>query len=63
MKEDIRIINTKKKLCQTLLQLLSYQDFDKLSVIDICKSSGVHRATFYRHFEEIGRAHVWTPVT
>lgn len=51
-KEDLRITRTKKFLVNSLLQLLQERSFDKISVIEICDRAMVHRATFYKHFED-----------
>lgn len=51
-KEDLRIVRTKKYLVAALLKLLQVKSFDKISVIEICDSALVHRATFYKHFED-----------
>lgn len=37
-------------LQEALLKLMKTQDYDKISIGEIAKTAGVHRATFYRHF-------------
>lgn len=35
-----------------LFKLMGEKPFEKISIIDICTSAGVPRATFYNHFED-----------
>ena len=50
--EDIRIQRTRKLLIQALTELLNEKTFDEIRVKDICQRAGVHRSTFYDHFED-----------
>lgn len=52
MKDDQRIALTKRLLREGLLRLLSKMDLNKISVTQLCKESGINRATFYRHYEQ-----------
>ena len=40
----------RKYLTEALLQLMEKKNYDEISVSEIAKRAGVHRATFYRHF-------------
>lgn len=51
-KMDIRVKRTYKQLSSSLLQLLTSKSFDDLSVSEICDHAKVHRATFYKHFND-----------
>lgn len=44
--------DTKVLLAQALFDLLSKKPFQKISVNDLCDLCGIHRSTFYRHFED-----------
>lgn len=52
MKEDLRVVRTKKLLTNALRELLQEKAFDKITVNDICERAMVHRATFYNHFND-----------
>ncbi len=39
-------------LSTALLNLLEEKPFEKITTIDICKTAGVPRATFYNHFDD-----------
>lgn len=52
MKEDLRVVRTKKLLTNALKELLQQKPFDKITVNDICEKAMVHRATFYNHFND-----------
>ena len=49
-KENQRIILTKRLLQEGLLRLLEIKELDKISVTELCKESGINRATFYNHY-------------
>ena len=49
-KENQRITLTKKLLQEGLLRLLETKPLDKISVTELCKESGINRATFYNHY-------------
>lgn len=49
---DVRVERTYRQLFNGLLSLLAENSFEDLSVSKICEESGVHRATFYKHFND-----------
>lgn len=49
-KENQRILLTKRMLQNGLLQLLEDHALDKISVTELCRVSGINRATFYNHY-------------
>lgn len=51
-KNDIRVLRTYSQLINGFIELLNTKSFDELSVSEICEVSGVHRATFYKHFND-----------
>ena len=51
-KDDLRIRRTYKLLSESLLDLLSENKFEDISVTDICEKAMIHRTTFYKHFED-----------
>ena len=52
MKDDQRIVLTKRMLQEGLLRLLKSKDISKINVTELCNESGINRATFYRHYEQ-----------
>ena len=52
MKGDQRVIITKMMLKEALLKLLHTRQLNKITITDLCRESGINRATFYRHYEE-----------
>lgn len=44
---------TKWALAESLRKLLAEKSFDKITVVDIVKVSGINRQTFYYHFRDI----------
>ena len=51
-KMDIRVIRTYEQLTSSLVSLLRFKTFEELSVSEICDTADVHRATFYKHFND-----------
>lgn len=51
MKENQRIVLTRRMLREGLLRLMERKPLDKISVSELCSESGINRATFYRHYE------------
>lgn len=51
-KLDLRVKKTYTQLLYGLLSLLKEKNFDDITVLEICNSSNVHRATFYKHFND-----------
>ncbi len=51
-RNDIRVTRTYSQLINGLIILLKDKSFDDVSVSEICEVSGVHRATFYKHFND-----------
>ena len=49
---DKRIIRTKKLLRRSLLDLVSRESFDKITVTKICLNAGTGRGTFYTYYSD-----------
>lgn len=49
-KEDVRIIKSKRDLCNALVKLVGNKPFKKITVGDICAEAMVNRMTFYKHY-------------
>lgn len=50
MKENQRIVITKRMLKEGLLRLLKTKKLEKIHINELCEESSVNRATFYRHY-------------
>ena len=51
-KIDARIVKTRRDLRAALMKLLQENNFDKISVSDICAEAMVNRMTFYKHYKD-----------
>ncbi|MEK5009528.1 TetR/AcrR family transcriptional regulator [Bacillus sp. FSL K6-3312] len=51
-REDKRATESKQQLRKALFQLLSEKEWGKISVQDLTKVAGIHRTTFYQHYED-----------
>lgn len=49
---DIRVKKTYRHLIDGMFTLLNRKAFEDITVLEICEASGVHRATFYKHFSD-----------
>ncbi len=52
MKEDRRIVKTKRELKRALIELLKEKPFERVSVKEICERSSTSRITFYAHYKD-----------
>ena len=51
-KTDLRVINTKNLIYNTLIELMKDKTFEEIKVSDICNKSLINRSTFYSHYED-----------
>ncbi len=51
MNKDMRIAVTKRMLREGLLRCLETKPISKITVSDLCRESGINRATFYNHYD------------
>lgn len=49
---DLRVRRTHKLLWEALMDLMNEQDFETISVKEVCDRAMVHRTTFYKHYED-----------
>ncbi len=52
-KSESKYFNTAKKMDEAFISLLDKKSFDYITVKEICQKAGVHRSTFYLHYETI----------
>lgn len=50
---DRRIINTKKKLTNTLLLLIQEKRLKDITVLELCKKANINRTTFYKYYKDV----------
>ena len=51
-KEDLRITKTRAALSSAFFEMLKDTELSDITVNKICETSGVRRATFYKHFKD-----------
>lgn len=49
---DARVIKSKAKLKESLLNLMKEKKFEKINVCEICDNADIHRMTFYNHYTD-----------
>ena len=47
-----RKTSTKEDIKEALIQLLSEERFDTISISKLCKRAGINRGTFYLHYQD-----------
>jgi len=52
-KNDLRVINTKKRLRKTFAQLMSEKPLPSITVAELCVRAEINRSTFYAHYADI----------
>ena len=50
---DKRILNTKRKLKDTLLVLLTKKRLKDITVLELCKKANINRTTFYKYYNAV----------
>ncbi len=50
--EDLRVRRTHKLLWEALVTLMTEQEFETISVKEICDRAMIHRTTFYKHYTD-----------
>lgn len=53
MKNDRRIVKTKKAAHSAFINLLNTNDLETITITDICKLADINRKTFYNHYSGI----------
>lgn len=51
---DARVRYTRMVIEKTFFGLLREKNADKITVTELCTRAGINRATFYKHYEDIG---------
>ncbi len=52
-KVDVRVLKTKQKLQQALVELLKDNRIEDISISEICTTGEVNRNTFYAHYSDV----------
>ena len=50
--EDRRITKTKRSLKEAMVSMLSKEDFEHISITELCRRAEVSRITFYSHYND-----------
>ena len=50
---DKRILNTKKKLTNALLEILKNKNIKDITVLELCKKANINRTTFYKYYKDV----------
>lgn len=50
--EDKRIMKTKRSLKTAMVEMLSKEDFEHISITELCRRAEVSRITFYSHYSD-----------
>ena len=50
---DRRIINTKRKLTNTLLLIIKEKNINDITVLELCNRANINRTTFYKYYKDI----------
>jgi len=52
-KQESKYLYTASLMDEALLLLLEQKDYEKITVKEVCQKAGVHRTTFYLHYESM----------
>lgn len=53
-RSESKYFHTAAKMDQAFIELLADKEFQYITVKEICQRAGVHRSTFYLHYETMG---------
>ena len=53
MKEDLRVIKTRKKIEDTFLEMRLHQSLREIRVNELCRRAQINKTTFYYHYQDI----------
>ena len=54
LSDDPRALRTRERLREALRRLVADDDFSHVGVAELCREAGVHRTTFYGHYDGVG---------
>ena len=49
-KHEVKFYNTATRINNAFIELLEIKKFSDISISDICNKAGIHRSTFYAHY-------------
>jgi AcrR family transcriptional regulator len=52
MKEDRRIVRTRRMIDEAMMTLLEEKPFNEINVTELCEKADINRNTFYAHYEK-----------
>ena len=53
MKEDLRVIKTKKNIKTEMMELLQKKPVEKITVTELASNAFINKGTFYHHYSDI----------
>ena len=53
--QDIRTVRTCQALWAAMCTLLETYSYDEITVLQLCRTTGIKRATFYLHYKDINQ--------
>jgi AcrR family transcriptional regulator len=52
--DDPRAVRSRERMQEALMRMLAREELSSIGVAELCREAGVHRTTFYGHYESIG---------
>lgn len=52
MKENQRVVISKRMIREGLLRLLAYKQLEEINITELCKEAGINRSTFYSYYSQ-----------
>lgn len=54
MKNDLRVVKTRRIIQSALFDLMGEKELSKISISELCRHAQINRKTFYRHYSGVG---------
>lgn len=52
--DDPRAVRSRERMQEALMRMLAREELSSIGVAELCREAGIHRTTFYGHYESVG---------
>ena len=52
--DDPRAVRSRARMQEALMRMLAREELSGIGVAELCREAGIHRTTFYGHYESVG---------
>jgi len=52
--DDPRAVRSRERMQEALMRMLAREELSSIGIAELCREAGIHRTTFYGHYESVG---------